>query len=104
MGILLAFAPFIAFALVDRLAGPTEGLIAGAAVSAALLLRDVARGQDGQGARDRHGDPVRGPGALRPAGPAVLVGHRRQAGRGRGAAADRARLAGRPPALHLAAR
>jgi hypothetical protein len=40
MGILLAFAPFIAFALADRLAGPTEGLVAGAAVSAALLLRD----------------------------------------------------------------
>jgi hypothetical protein len=40
MGILLAFAPFIAFALVDRLIGATEGLIAGAAVSAALLLRD----------------------------------------------------------------
>jgi hypothetical protein len=40
MGILLAFAPFIAFALVDRLIGPTEGLVAGAAVSAALLLRD----------------------------------------------------------------
>jgi hypothetical protein len=40
MGILLAFAPFIAFALVDRFAGPTEGLIAGALVSAALLVRD----------------------------------------------------------------
>jgi hypothetical protein len=40
MGILLAFAPFIVFALVDRLVGATEGLIAGAAVSAALLLRD----------------------------------------------------------------
>jgi hypothetical protein len=40
MGILFAFAPFIVFALVDRLVGATEGLIAGAAVSAALLLRD----------------------------------------------------------------
>lgn len=40
MGVLLAFAPFIAFALVDRLAGATEGLIAGALVSAALLARD----------------------------------------------------------------
>jgi hypothetical protein len=40
MGILLAFAPFIAFAIVDRLAGPTEGLVAGACVSAVLLLRD----------------------------------------------------------------
>lgn len=40
MGILLAFAPFIAFALVDRFIGPTEGLIAGAAVSLALLIRD----------------------------------------------------------------
>ncbi len=40
MGILLAFAPFVAFALVDRLVGSTEGLIAGALVSAALLIRD----------------------------------------------------------------
>jgi hypothetical protein len=40
MGIMLAFAPFIAFALVDRLTGPTEGLVAGAAISAALLIRD----------------------------------------------------------------
>ena len=40
MGILLAFAPFIAFALVDRLIGSTQGLIAGAATSAILLLRD----------------------------------------------------------------
>jgi hypothetical protein len=40
MGILLAFAPFIVFAVVDRLVGPTEGLLAGAAVSAALLMRD----------------------------------------------------------------
>jgi hypothetical protein len=28
MGILVAFAPLIAFALMDRLLGPTEGLIA----------------------------------------------------------------------------
>jgi hypothetical protein len=41
MGIVLAFAPFIAFALVDRLIGSTPGLVAGALVSAALLLRDV---------------------------------------------------------------
>ncbi len=40
MGILLAFAPFIAFALIDRLLGPTEGLIAGAVIAAVLLLRD----------------------------------------------------------------
>lgn len=40
MGILLAFAPFIVFALIDRLVGSTEGLVAGAAVSAALLIRD----------------------------------------------------------------
>jgi hypothetical protein len=40
MGILLAFAPFIVFALVDRFGAPTEGLIAGAIVSVALLLRD----------------------------------------------------------------
>jgi hypothetical protein len=41
MGILLAFAPFVAFALVDRLVGPTEGLITGAVVSVGLILRDV---------------------------------------------------------------
>jgi hypothetical protein len=40
MGILLAFAPFIVFALVDRVVGPTEGLAAGALVSAGLLARD----------------------------------------------------------------
>jgi hypothetical protein len=40
MGILLAFAPFIAFAVVDRLVGSTEGLIAGALASAVLLGRD----------------------------------------------------------------
>ena len=40
LGILLAFAPFIVFAVVDRVVGPTAGLVAGALVSAALLLRD----------------------------------------------------------------
>ena len=40
MGIWLAFAPFAAFALVDRLFGSLEGLSAGFAVSAILLLRD----------------------------------------------------------------
>jgi hypothetical protein len=45
MGVLLAFAPFVAFAVVDRITGPTEGLIAGAVVSAALLLRDLMRGK-----------------------------------------------------------
>jgi hypothetical protein len=40
MGILLAFAPFIAFAVVDRLLGSAEGLFAGFAVSAILLMRD----------------------------------------------------------------
>jgi hypothetical protein len=37
MGILLAFAPF---AVIARLIGPTLGLSAGAATSAALLIRD----------------------------------------------------------------
>jgi len=41
MSVLLGFAPFIVFAIVDRLLGPTEGLIAAAVVSAALLLREV---------------------------------------------------------------
>ncbi len=40
MGILLAFAPFIVFAIVDRIAGPLAGLIAGALVSLILLARD----------------------------------------------------------------
>ena len=43
MGILLAFAPFIAFAVIDRLIGPVSGLFVGALVSAALVLRDVVR-------------------------------------------------------------
>jgi hypothetical protein len=40
MGILLAFAPFIAFAIVDRLVGSTGGLAAGFVISAGLLARD----------------------------------------------------------------
>jgi hypothetical protein len=40
MGILLAFAPFIVFAVVDRMFGGIAGLVAGAAVSAVLVLRD----------------------------------------------------------------
>lgn len=40
MSILLAFAPFIVFAVVDRLVGPTEGLVAGALTSLAVLVRD----------------------------------------------------------------
>jgi hypothetical protein len=41
MGILLAFAPFIIFAVLDRIAGPTAALAAGAAASAALIARDL---------------------------------------------------------------
>lgn len=41
MGLLLGFAPFIAFALVDRFVGSTQGLIAGAVVSALLIVRDL---------------------------------------------------------------
>jgi hypothetical protein len=44
MGILLAFAPFIAFVIIERLVGVPAGLIAGAAVSAALILRDLLKG------------------------------------------------------------
>jgi len=43
MNILLAFIPFIVFAVLDRLLGPTQGLIGGAAVSLALLARDWVR-------------------------------------------------------------
>ena len=42
---LLAFAPFIAFAVLDRLVGPVEGMLAGFAVSAALLIRDWSQGR-----------------------------------------------------------
>jgi predicted PurR-regulated permease PerM len=41
MGILLAFAPFIIFAIVDRFAGSEVALVAGGSVSAILLLRDL---------------------------------------------------------------
>jgi len=41
MGILLAFAPFIVFAVLDRFFGPTGALAAGAGVSAALIARDL---------------------------------------------------------------
>ncbi|HEY5203327.1 MAG TPA: hypothetical protein VIJ63_01850 [Roseiarcus sp.] len=41
MGILLAFAPFIAFAFLDRFFGSTQGLIVDALVSIALIARDV---------------------------------------------------------------
>lgn len=40
MGILLAFAPFMVFALADRIVGPMESLVAGALVAAALVARD----------------------------------------------------------------
>jgi hypothetical protein len=45
MGILLAFAPFVVFAIVDRLFGSTAGLVAGTVVSIGLLLRDVIGGR-----------------------------------------------------------
>jgi hypothetical protein len=41
MGILQAFVPFLAFALFDRIAGSLVGLTAGAAVAAAMLLRET---------------------------------------------------------------
>ncbi len=45
MGILLAFAPFIVFAVVDRLVDSSIGLMAGAATSAILLMRDFVSHQ-----------------------------------------------------------
>lgn len=46
MGILLAFAPFFAFVVIERLFGVSPGLLAATAVSAGLLLRDfVSRGR-----------------------------------------------------------
>ena len=41
MNLLLAFAPFIVFIIVERLAGIPAGLAAGAAASAFLLIRDL---------------------------------------------------------------
>ena len=43
MGILLGFAPFIAFAAIERTVGPDEGLLAGALIAAGLLIRDLMR-------------------------------------------------------------
>jgi hypothetical protein len=40
MNMLLAFAPFIAFVVIERVIGVSAGLAAGAAVSAILLARD----------------------------------------------------------------
>jgi hypothetical protein len=41
MNILLAFAPFLVFALVDRFVSPVAGLASGALVAAALVVRDA---------------------------------------------------------------
>ncbi|QGZ66123.1 hypothetical protein [Paraburkholderia acidisoli] len=41
MNLLLAFAPFIAFVVLERVLGVSVGLTAGALVSAALLVRDL---------------------------------------------------------------
>ncbi len=45
MGILLAFAPFVAFALVDHLVGSIAGLAAGAVVAIALIARELVAGR-----------------------------------------------------------
>ena len=41
MGILLAFAPFLVFIVVERLVGVTAGLAAATVTSAGLLVRDA---------------------------------------------------------------
>jgi hypothetical protein len=41
MNILLAFTPFLTFAVMDRLVSATVGLVCGAVVAAALLARDL---------------------------------------------------------------
>ena len=41
MNLLLAFAPFLAFALLDRLVGTTVGLVTAAIIAAGLLARDA---------------------------------------------------------------
>lgn len=45
MGALLAFAPFVGFALVEKPFGVVPGLVAAALISIALLLRDRLQGQ-----------------------------------------------------------
>ncbi|QJP16694.1 hypothetical protein G3545_25490 [Starkeya sp. ORNL1] len=45
MNILLAFAPFLAFALIDRLVGATEGLVAAAIIALAMVIRDRVNGR-----------------------------------------------------------
>ena len=45
VGSMLAFAPFVAFALVEKLLGLLAGLVAGALVSIALLARDRLLGE-----------------------------------------------------------
>lgn len=45
MSILLAFLPFLGFALVDRFIGSTEALIVGALISAAMTGRDFLAGR-----------------------------------------------------------
>jgi hypothetical protein len=45
MGILLAFAPFIVFAVIAQFASSVDALVAGAVVSAALIARDWVRGR-----------------------------------------------------------
>jgi hypothetical protein len=47
VNLLLAFAPFIVFVIVERLAGIAIGLAAGAAASAFLLVRDLLTPQRG---------------------------------------------------------
>ncbi len=44
MNILLAFSPFLAFVVIERLLGILPGLLAGAALSIALLVLDRVRG------------------------------------------------------------
>jgi signal transduction histidine kinase len=43
MNLILAFVPFVVFAIVDHLGHPMQALIAGAAASALLILWDVLR-------------------------------------------------------------
>lgn len=81
MSILLAFAPFIAFAAADRLIGSVEGLFAGFAVSAVLLLRDwLSLELLSKITGDWNGGPVRRAGTLHAAGAPSLVHHGREAG------------------------
>ena len=103
MGFLLAFAPFIAFAVIDRLVGSTEGLVVGALrfPCSHRPRRDDAETLS-QDPGNRYGRPVRRPCHLRAGRQTHLDCHRRATVRRCGPACDRPRHDGDRPPVHPA--